>query len=85
MEPSAIIFKTLLFYSLAEYQQGHVSKIDVLIKNDEVSIADNGRGHATSKMIGGVPYLKMVYTQLHMPFEESMPEIQLHALGLSYD
>jgi len=83
MELTTVFFKTLLFYSLAEYQAGHVSRIDISIKDNKISISDNGRGHATNKMIDGVPYLKMVYNQLHMPFENAMPTIQLHALGMS--
>jgi len=83
MELTTVLFKTLFFYSLAEYQAGHVSRIGISIKDNEITISDNGRGHATNKMIDGVPYLKMVYNQLHMPFENTMPTIQLHALGMS--
>lgn len=83
MDPCIIIFKTLLFYSLAEYQNGYVSEIEVSTEQNHISIRDNGRGHAVDRLVDGVPYLQLVYSHLRFPDKETLPNVQLHALGMS--
>jgi DNA gyrase/topoisomerase IV subunit B len=76
--------RTLVLYSLAEFQSGHATTIRVVAESNSFSIADDGRGHAIERTVAGEPYLQFVYTHLHYPFKggQSAP-VQLHGLGMS--
>lgn len=78
------IVRALVLYSVAEYQAGHVKTIRVEAHGRTFTVADDGRGHAIERTIGGAPYLEFVYTHLAYPFAsgQSAP-IQLQAIGIS--
>lgn len=77
------LFKALFCYHLAEFQGGYASRINVFVKNDQFTIADNGRGHSMNRTVDGIPYLKMVYNHLRIPFDGRIPSVQLHTIGIS--
>lgn len=78
------IFRTLFLYHLAEYQSGNAGTIHVHLQDRTFRISDDGRGHAIDRTINGMPYLKLVYSQLEYPFDvyQDTP-LQLHTLGIS--
>jgi DNA gyrase/topoisomerase IV subunit B len=76
--------KTLVLYSLAEFQAGHASQITVEARGWSFSVSDNGRGHSASRLVEKSPYLKFVYSHLEYPFQEGAGEpVQLQGLGMS--
>jgi DNA gyrase/topoisomerase IV subunit B len=79
------IIRSLVLYSLAEYQSGHATMIRVNASGLAFEVGDNGRGHAVDRKVNGLPYLAFVYEHLRYPFDshESTP-IQLHTIGLSF-
>lgn len=84
LDLTACLVRTLVLYTLAEFQSGHATTIRVNAHGASFSVADDGRGHAIERTIGGSPYLQFVYTHLDYPFQttESAP-MQLHGLGTS--
>jgi DNA gyrase/topoisomerase IV subunit B len=82
---AASAVRALVLYSLAEFQSGHATTIRITVEGTAFSIADDGRGHAIDRAIGGVPYLKFIYTQLDYPFNpvQGAP-IQLQGIGMSF-
>jgi len=84
LDVTSEIVRALVLYSVAEYQAGHVKTIRVDARDRSFTVADDGRGHAIERTIGGAPYLEFVYTHLAYPFAtgQSAP-IQLQAIGIS--
>ncbi len=81
---AAGLVRALVLYSLAEFQSGHATTIRVLAEGTSFSVADDGRGHAIERAIGGASYLKFVYTHLDYPFEASQgAPVQLQGIGMS--
>jgi DNA gyrase/topoisomerase IV subunit B len=81
---TACIVRALVLYSLAEFQVGHAATIRVNAEGISFTVADDGRGHAIERAVGGSPYLKFVYTHLDYPFETAQDSpIQLHGIGMS--
>ena len=81
---TGIAVRALVLYSLAEFQSGHSTTIRVTAEGTSFSVADDGRGHAIERAIGGAPYLKFVYTHLDYPFDlDQGAPIQLHGIGMS--
>ena len=81
---AASTVRALVLYSLAEFQSGHATTIRITAEGTSFSIADDGRGHAIDRAVGGAPYLKFIYTQLDYPFDpvQGAP-IQLQGIGMS--
>ncbi len=78
------VVRALVLYSLAELQAGHATTIRVKAEGCTFSIADDGRGHAIKRTVGGAPYLQFVYTHLDYPFKQVQDApIQLQAIGIS--
>jgi len=78
------IVRALVLYSVAEYQAGHAKTIRVEAHGRTFMVADDGRGHAIERTIGGAPYLEFVYTHLSYPFASGQnAPIQLQAIGIS--
>ena len=78
------VVRALLLYHLAEYQSGNATTIKINIQNHTFRVSDNGRGHAVNKTINGLPYLRLVYSQLEYPFGlDTDTPIQLHTIGMS--
>ena len=78
------LVKSLVLYSLAEFQSGHARTIRVSISAESFSVADDGRGHALDRVLSGVSYVRSVYTQLAYPFEAGHQyPVQLQTIGLS--
>ena len=78
------VVRALVLYHLAEYQSGNATTIKVNIQNHTFRVSDNGRGHAINRTINGLPYLRLVYSQLEYPFGlETDTPIQLHTIGIS--
>lgn len=78
------VFKTILLYSICEFQSDNASIIHVEIDGETVSIQDDGRGHSLEREVDGVPYLQLVYEHLSWPFDNKKnTSIQLQALGIS--
>jgi DNA gyrase/topoisomerase IV subunit B len=84
MNTTTAIVRALFLYHLTEYQTGNATTIKVSIEKRKFRISDNGRGHAIDRIINGVPYLRLVYSQLEYPFGmETDTPIQLHTIGMS--
>jgi DNA gyrase/topoisomerase IV subunit B len=80
----AQVTKSLVLYSLAEFQAGHATEIKVEAMGWAFSISDNGRGHSPSRLVAGSPYLQFVYSHLQYPFEErTAGPVQLQGIGMS--
>jgi DNA gyrase/topoisomerase IV subunit B len=78
------VVRALLLYHLAEYQSGNATTIKVNMENHTFRVSDNGRGHAIHRTINGLPYLRLVYSQLEFPFGlDTDTPIQLHTIGIS--
>lgn len=78
------VVRALILYHLAEYQSGNATTIKVNIQNHTFRVCDNGRGHAIHRTINGLPYLRLVYSQLEYPFGlDTDTPIQLHTIGIS--
>ena len=78
------VVRAVILYHLAEYQSGNATAIKVNIRNHTFRVSDNGRGHAINRTINGLPYLRLVYSQLEYPFGlETDTPIQLHTIGIS--
>jgi DNA gyrase/topoisomerase IV subunit B len=78
------IVRALFLYHLAEYQSGSATTVKVELHNPVFRISDDGRGHAIHRMINGLPYLVLVYSQLEYPFGlVTDTPIQLHTIGMS--
>jgi DNA gyrase/topoisomerase IV subunit B len=78
------VVRALFLYHLAEYQSGNATTIKVNIQNHTFRVNDNGRGHAIDRTINGLPYLRLVYSQLEYPFGLGTDTpIQLHTNGIS--
>jgi DNA gyrase/topoisomerase IV subunit B len=78
------VVRALVLYHLAEYQSGNATTIKVNIQNHTFRVSDNGRGHAINRTINGLPYLRLVYSQLEYPFGLGTDTpIQLHTIGIS--
>lgn len=81
---STAIVRALVLYHLAEFQSGNATTIHVSIQDHTFKIRDNGRGHAIHRMINGLPYLRLVYSQLEYPFDmDQDTPVQLHTIGMS--
>jgi len=81
---AAVAVRALVLYSLAEFQSGHATTIRVTAEGASFSVADDGRGHAIERAVGGAPYLKFIYTHLDYPFDlDQGAPIQLHGIGMS--
>lgn len=84
MKTSTSLLRALFLYHLAEYQSGNATTIRFDIQDNTFKISDNGRGHAISRTINDIPYLRLVYSQFEYPFDkESDTPIQLHTIGMS--
>jgi hypothetical protein len=80
----ASVVRALVLYSLAEFQAGHATAIRITAEGASFSVADDGRGHAIERAIAGVPYLKLVYSQLDYPLDSAHgAPVQLHGIGMS--
>jgi hypothetical protein len=78
------VLRSLVLYSVAEAQAGHVSEIAVQVKGCSFEVSDDGRGHSIDKTIDGTPYLSFIYEHLDFPFGLSAPgAVQLQGLGMS--
>ncbi|MCV2350250.1 hypothetical protein [Paucibacter sp. Y2R2-4] len=78
------LVRSLVLYSVAEAQAGHVRKIAVQARGKRFAVSDDGRGHSTGKTIDGTPYLSFIYEHLAYPFGLSAPgAVQLQGLGMS--
>lgn len=78
------VVRALILYHLAEYQSGNATTVKVDIQSHTFRVRDNGRGHAINRTINGLPYLKLVYSQLEYPFGlDTDTQIQLHTIGMS--
>jgi len=76
--------RSLVLYSLAEFQAGHARRIEVVAQGCRFSVADDGRGHAIQRSLAGTPYLKLIYSQLDYPFDaDPAPPVQLQGIGMS--
>lgn len=84
LDVSGSVVRALLLYSLAEFQSGHATIIQVTAEGTSFSIADNGRGHSIDRAVDGTPYLQFIYSHFEYPFESirSLP-IQLQGIGMS--
>lgn len=51
--------------AIDEYLNGYCNKINITVKNDEVTISDNGRGVPFGKAKDGTETLENVFTKLH--------------------
>lgn len=51
--------------AIDEYLNGYCNKINIIVKNDEVTISDNGRGVPFGKAKDGTETLENVFTKLH--------------------
>ena len=51
--------------AIDEYLNGYCDKINITVKNDEVTISDNGRGVPFGKAKDGTETLENVFTKLH--------------------
>jgi DNA gyrase/topoisomerase IV subunit B len=81
---STAIVRALVLYHLAEFQSGNATTIHVSIQDHKFKISDDGRGHAIHRTINGLPYLRLVYSQLEYPFDlDQDTPIQLHTIGMS--
>ena len=81
---STALIRALFLYHLAEYQSGNAMTIHVGVQDHAFRIRDDGRGHAIQRTINGLPYLRLVYSQLEYPFDlDQDTPIQLHTLGMS--
>lgn len=81
---SAMIVKSLVLYSVAEAQAGHVTTISVTITCRTFSVSDNGRGHSVDRAVDGVPYLNLIYNHFDYPFDASSgPAVQLQGIATS--
>ena len=80
----ATAVRALVLYSLAEFQNGHVTTIRVTADGRSFSIADNGRGHSLDRTVDGTSYLRFIYSHFDYPFEtgRSAP-VQLQGIGMS--
>lgn len=78
------ILRALCLYALAEHQSGNAASLWVEAQDRAFCVRDDGRGHALDRVVGGRPYLQLVYTHLDYPFGEpaALP-LQLHTLGIS--
>jgi hypothetical protein len=78
------VIRSLVLYSVAEAQAGHVSEIAVQVQGSSFEVSDDGRGHSIDKTIDGTPYLSFIYEHLAFPFGLSAPgAVQLQGLGMS--
>jgi DNA gyrase/topoisomerase IV subunit B len=78
------IVRALVLYHLAEVQGGNATTIQIDVEPHRFRIRDNGRGQAIQRTVNGLPYLKLVYSQLEYPFDlEQDTPIQLHTIGIS--
>lgn len=81
---TSLIVRSLVLYSLAEFQAGHATTIRVAASGNSFSVSDNGRGHAIDRVVDGVPYLDLVYGQLEYPLGASPgPAVQLQGIATS--
>lgn len=80
----ATAVRALVLYSLAEFQNGHVTTIRVTADGSSFSIADDGRGHSLDRTVEGTSYLRFIYSHFDYPFEtgRSAP-VQLQGIGMS--
>jgi DNA gyrase/topoisomerase IV subunit B len=84
---ATVAIRALVLYSLAEFQGGHASTINVIAEGMSFSVADDGRGHAIARSIAGRPYLAFIYTHLDYPFADAelgqAGQVQLQGIGMS--
>ena len=81
---AALAARVLTLYSLAEFQSGHATTIRVHAQRTSFGVSDDGRGHAVERVIGGVPYLRLIYTHLAYPCgAPHAPAVQLQGIGMS--
>jgi DNA gyrase/topoisomerase IV subunit B len=78
------VIRSLVLYSLAEAQAGHVREIAMQVQGSSFEVSDDGRGHSIDKTIDGTPYLSFIYEHLAYPFGLCAPgAVQLQGLGIS--
>jgi len=86
-EPPDLAFavvRTLVLYSLAEFQAGHARTIRVVADGTSFSVSDDGRGHAIDRTVAESPYLKFIYTHFEYPFASGQDApVQLQGIGMS--
>lgn len=76
--------RTVVLYSLMEFQGGNSKSIRVARSGSEFSVSDDGRGHPLDKTLEGVSYLRFIYTHFEYPFESTNgAPVQLQGLGMS--
>ena len=81
---TADVVRALTLYCLAEFQSGHATTIRITAEGNSFTIADDGRGHAIERGVGGAPYLKFIYTHFDYPFETGRnAPVQLQGIGMS--
>lgn len=80
----AMIVKSLVLYSVAEAQAGHVTTIRVAVGSSTFTVSDNGRGHSVNRAVDGIPYLSLIYSHFDYPFgARSGPAVQLQGIATS--
>lgn len=82
-QPAFNALRTLVLYSLAEFQGGHATTLRVSANGERFAVADDGRGHAIARSVAGAPYLPFIYTHLDYPFAGGAAPIQLQGLAMS--
>jgi hypothetical protein len=73
-DTTAHVVRALVLYALAEHQAGHATTLQVSAEGRAFSVADDGRGHAPDRAVGGAPDLSFTHTQLDYPFAEGEVE-----------
>lgn len=81
---AASALRTLVLYTLMEFQLGGARTLRVTKRGREFGVADDGRGHPLDKQVDGTPYLRFIYTHFDYPFgaPQGAP-VQLQGLGMS--
>ena len=81
---AASALRTLVLYSLTQFQLGHATTIRVSLEGSAFGIAYDGPGHPLDKTLEGSPYLRFIYTHFDYPFEAGRAApVQLQGLGMS--
>lgn len=81
---TATVVRALVLYALAECQSGAATTLWVSADGDRFSVADDGRGHALDKVVGGTSYLEYIYTHFDYPFGQAQgAPVQLQGIGMS--
>lgn len=81
---ASLVIKALTLYSIAEAQSGRATTVRIAAEGRRFSVSDDGRGHAVDRHVDGIPYLRLIYEQLQIPFSQgTCPAVQLQGIGAS--